>query len=113
MSIPKLTDVENWPDRILPQDRFDDKVQLAMNQMSVMVSELNNIIIPILNYISADDIPEIKTDVNELQESFTGLTQTINNISNLISGKANDQLMIGSSSSQSGSKGLVPPPPLA
>lgn len=47
--LPRLSQVERWPDRKLPQQRFDEAVQAAMNQMSVMVDELNDEFIPAFN----------------------------------------------------------------
>lgn len=49
MAISNLTPVEEWPTRKLPQDRFDDAVKTAMDQMSVMVGELNSAFIPQTN----------------------------------------------------------------
>ena len=49
MPINELTPVNEWPTRKLPQDRFDDAVKTAMDQMSVMVDELNSAFIPQTN----------------------------------------------------------------
>ena len=49
MAISNLTPVKEWPTRKLPQDRFDDAVKTAMDQMSVMVDELNENFIPQTN----------------------------------------------------------------
>ena len=53
--IPRLTPVNEWPTRKLPQERFDDAVRTAMNQMSGMVGELNDDFIPAVNGI-VDDV---------------------------------------------------------
>lgn len=47
--LPRLSEVGRWPDRKLPQQRYDAAVQAAMNQMSVMVDELNDEFIPAFN----------------------------------------------------------------
>ena len=47
--LARLSGVGRWPDRKLPQQRFDEAVQAAMNQMSVMVDELNDEFIPAFN----------------------------------------------------------------
>lgn len=47
--LPRLSEVGRWPDRKLPQARFDEAVQAAMNQMSVMVDEMNDEFIPAFN----------------------------------------------------------------
>lgn len=49
-----LTPVNEWPTRKLPQQRFDDEVKTSMNQMSKMISELNNPFIPTVNEIIDD-----------------------------------------------------------
>lgn len=51
MPINELTPVNEWPTRKLPQDRFDDAVKTAMDQMSVMVDELNSAFIPQTNEV--------------------------------------------------------------
>lgn len=52
MSIPTLTNVDQWPTRKLPQSTFDTSVRTSMNQMSTMVGELNSDVIPGINAAS-------------------------------------------------------------
>lgn len=54
MSIPTLTNVDQWPTRKLPQSTFDTSVRTSMNQMSTMTSELNSAVIPGINAVTAD-----------------------------------------------------------
>ena len=54
MSIPTLTNVDQWPTRKLPQSTFDTSVRTSMNQMSTMVGELNSAVIPGINAVAAD-----------------------------------------------------------
>ena len=54
MSIPTLTNVDQWPTRKLPQSTFDTSVRTSMNQMSTMTSELNSGVIPGINAVAAD-----------------------------------------------------------
>lgn len=71
MAISNLTPVEPWPSRKLPQDRFDASVKTAMDQMSVMVSELNDSFIPAANETSEaintlnPDLPAIRDAPNQ------------------------------------------------
>ena len=68
MAISNLTPVEEWPTRKLPQDRFDDAVKTAMDQMSVMVNELNSNFIPRTNE-AIDTINDISTDLPTILDS--------------------------------------------
>ena len=54
MSIPTLTNVDQWPTRKLPQSTFDTSVRTSMNQISTMVGELNSGVIPGINAVAAD-----------------------------------------------------------
>lgn len=68
MSITKLTPVEPWPTRKLPQDRFDDSVKTAMDQMSVMVDELNEHFIPETNE-AIEVINEISPNIGTILDA--------------------------------------------
>ncbi len=62
IQIQALTPVDKWPARKLPQERFDTAVKRSMDQMSGMVGQLNDELIPAINSIS----PGVDTVVNNL-----------------------------------------------
>lgn len=68
MPIPNLTSVERWPTRNLSQDRFDASVKAAMDQMSVMVSELNDSFIPAANE-TAEAINTLNSDLPAIRDA--------------------------------------------
>jgi len=73
--IPFLPAVEKWPTRKTPQARFDTSVQTAMNQMSGMVTSLNEEFIPTVNSL----IDEINIVVEE-QDHIRSVGANINDI---------------------------------
>lgn len=52
--LSSLPAVSAWPTRKTPQQRFDEQVQTAMNQMSTMTTSLNSEFIPGVNSVVAD-----------------------------------------------------------
>lgn len=66
--LPILSQVTKWPDRKLPQARFDADVQSAMNQMSTMVEELNLEFTPAFNELVA----LVQTGIGDFEQSSAG-----------------------------------------
>lgn len=68
IQLPLLSQVTKWPDRKLPQARFDADVQSAMNQMSTMVEQLNTEFTPAFNSLVA----LVQTGVSDFEQSSSG-----------------------------------------
>lgn len=66
MSIPTLTNVDQWPTRKLPQSTFDTSVRTSMNQMSTMVGELNSAVIPGINAVT-DNVNMVVANLAAIQ----------------------------------------------
>lgn len=77
-NIPKLSAIDNWPLRTDPQERFDQKVMVAMNQMGNLVNELNTNFIPKFNSLSATIIAGIT-----IEGGGTGATTATQALTNL------------------------------
>lgn len=58
--IQQLTEIDPFPTRVLPQERFDETVRTNMSQVSGMVGQLNDDFIPAVNTIST----EVETNAN-------------------------------------------------
>lgn len=71
--LPILSQVTKWPDRKLPQARFDADVQSAMNQMSTMVEELNLEFTPAFNELVA----LVQTGIGDFEQSSAGIMAQI------------------------------------
>lgn len=74
--IPQLPDVDLWPTRKTPQDKFDSAVQTAMNQVSSMVVALNDEFIPAVN--------DIIDDVNIVLEERVNIQNVSSNMRSIL-----------------------------
>lgn len=81
MSIPTLTNVDQWPTRKLPQSTFDTSVRTAMNQMSTMVSELNSGVIPGINAVT-DDVNTVVANLAAIQAAPIAADAAANSAAN-------------------------------
>lgn len=77
-ALPELTVIETWPIRSDPQERFDQKVVTAMNQISNLVTELNTYFVPKLN-----DIYSSLSSITKISNGGTGATTATQALSNL------------------------------
>lgn len=86
-NIPKLTPVTKWPEREFPQERFDRDIANSMNQMSVMVDELNNEIIPSLNTVTKNfmiDLDNVSANIQESKEDNANIRAEFQKINNTL-----------------------------
>lgn len=82
--ISSLSTVSNWPNREFPQERFDKDIVDSMNQMSEMVSQLNNDFIPTMNQI----LQKLKTDLNNVNVTSQEAKEEVSQIRNDINAQS-------------------------
>lgn len=96
MSLDQITKVDPWPERKLPKERFDEKVQLAMAQMAIMVEQLNNRVIPVLNEVQVDSIPDLKTASDTIKNTVDQLSPKVTQIETALNDKASTSVATAS-----------------
>ena len=67
-NIQDLPNVDKWPDRKEPQERFSQRINTAMEKMQGMVDNLNNDFIPKVNEFNTGMTDRIKKQVMYLEE---------------------------------------------
>ena len=64
-TVPLLSGVDPFPERKLPQTRFDSMVHTSFNQLNTFTKEMNEEVIPALNSLTT----EIQTSTNGVRAS--------------------------------------------
>lgn len=82
LKFKKLSQINDWPERKLPQERFDEKIVLAMNQMCVLVGELNNSFIPNMNTFQEEEIPNVYNILNSIRENINQIETLLPTLQN-------------------------------